>query len=324
MTTSVRTRERLAQGWGISLILHGLFITAALPLFRQLPVTIHPAPFRWDVALVESPNNPDPTESPNFASFVPESSSAIVGHQQSLVASTDIPQPLQESTSPDRATTVPSHEQAPETRTPRTVIVEPFKADNPSTLSSPSAQEATTPTSVTAPDRREIAPEQIASSTTVPLPSGESSIAHTITKQEPEPVSVSPAQKYAVVPENPSASNFPRLGHPASIVPASTGPSLGSRPDYGWLQQAVLQRLEELKRSSRPLLDDSSRLKVLVKAVVSNAGELMEASVAKSSGLERVDQEAMSLVQRVFPMQLDHRLDRPQIVMRISITYSRD
>jgi protein TonB len=90
------------------------------------------------------------------------------------------------------------------------------------------------------------------------------------------------------------------------------------------LQRAVSRRLEELKRSSRPSLEDASRLKVLVKAVVSSAGELMEAEVVKSSGLERIDREAMTLVQRAFPMALDHTMDRPQIVMRIPITYSRD
>jgi protein TonB len=63
---------------------------------------------------------------------------------------------------------------------------------------------------------------------------------------------------------------------------------------------------------------------VLVKAVVSREGTLLDSSVARSSGLDHIDQEAMALVQRAFPMQLDHTLDRQQIVMRIPITYSRE
>jgi TonB family protein len=62
----------------------------------------------------------------------------------------------------------------------------------------------------------------------------------------------------------------------------------------------------------------------MVKAVVSKEGALLDSSVAKSSGLEHIDQEAMALVQRAFPMQLDRTLDRQQIVMRIPITYSRE
>lgn len=50
----------------------------------------------------------------------------------------------------------------------------------------------------------------------------------------------------------------------------------------------------------------------------------MEAEVVKSSGVARIDQEAMSLVQRAFPLRLDYAIDRPQIVMRIPVTYSRD
>jgi periplasmic protein TonB len=62
----------------------------------------------------------------------------------------------------------------------------------------------------------------------------------------------------------------------------------------------------------------------LVKAVVSSTGELMEAEIVKSSGHHGIDREAMTLVQRAFPMLLDHDLDRPQVVMRIPVTFSRD
>lgn len=96
------------------------------------------------------------------------------------------------------------------------------------------------------------------------------------------------------------------------------------RSDYSWLQQAIFRRLEELKRASRPSLDESRPLKVTVKAVVSREGILLDSAVVKSSGLDRIDQEAIALVQRAFPMQLDRPLDRGQIAMRIPITYSRE
>jgi protein TonB len=106
---------------------------------------------------------------------------------------------------------------------------------------------------------------------------------------------------------------------------ASDTPAVSTiRPDYGWLQQAIFRRLEELKRSSRPSLDDSRPLRVTVKAVVSREGILLDSAVVKSSGLDRIDQEAMALVQRAFPMQLGRPLDRQQVAMRIPITYSRE
>ena len=116
-----------------------------------------------------------------------------------------------------------------------------------------------------------------------------------------------------------AAPRQPDVSTPAEVVSASA-----PRADYSWLQRAIFQRLEELKRSSRPSLDDSRTLKVLVKAIVSNEGHLMDTEVVKSSGLDRIDKEAVALVQRAFPIQLDRALDRQRIVMRIPITYSRD
>ena len=86
----------------------------------------------------------------------------------------------------------------------------------------------------------------------------------------------------------------------------------------------IFQRLEDLKRSSRPRIDDVRPMKVLVKAIVSNEGNLLASEVVKSSGLPHIDQEAMALVQRAFPMQFDRPLDRQQVAMRIPITYSRE
>jgi protein TonB len=116
-------------------------------------------------------------------------------------------------------------------------------------------------------------------------------------------------------PDQPSLSPALALDRESASTP---------RLDYGWLQQAIFKRLEELKRSSRPFLDHSQPLRVMVKAVMSREGSLLDSSVAKSSGLDHIDQEAMALVQRAFPMQLDRTLDRQQIVMRIPITYSRE
>jgi len=124
--------------------------------------------------------------------------------------------------------------------------------------------------------------------------------------------------------ETHSPTNETARPSPLPATTSDTAAVSAERLDYGWLQQAIFRRLEELKRSSRPSLDDSRHLKVTVKAVVSREGTLLDSSVAKSSGLDHIDQEAMALVQRAFPMQLDRTLDRQQIVMRIPISYSRE
>jgi len=136
-------------------------------------------------------------------------------------------------------------------------------------------------------------------------------------------------------------ARLPPVSHGSSIDAGESGPirkdearpgssfpehSARTKPqmDYGWLQQALFHRLEELKRSSRLFIDESGRMRVLVRAVVSSSGQLLEAEIVTSSGHHRIDQEAMTLVHRAFPMSLDRDLERSQIVMRIPITFSRD
>lgn len=55
---------------------------------------------------------------------------------------------------------------------------------------------------------------------------------------------------------------------------------------------------------------------------VPREGASLNPSVSKSSGLDRIDEKAVALVQRVFPMQFGRSLDRAQTVMRSPITYS--
>lgn len=111
---------------------------------------------------------------------------------------------------------------------------------------------------------------------------------------------------------------------PSKPLLSDTAASPPTRPDYSWLQKAIFRRLEELKRSSRPSVNQFEPLKVMIKVVVSRDGTLLGSAVVKSSGFVRIDREAMALVQRAFPMQFDHPLDRRQISMRIPITYSRE
>jgi periplasmic protein TonB len=154
-------------------------------------------------------------------------------------------------------------------------------------------------------------------------------------------VPAAPATRNEDEPPPMIASSFPTMDHGSSLTAGEPEPiqkdevrpgqafpenSSQMRPpaDYGWLQQALSRRLEELKRSVRPSIEESVRLRVLVKAVVSSTGELMEAEIVKSSGHHGIDREALTLVQRAFPMLLDHDLDRPQVVMRVPVTFSRD
>lgn len=301
MRASVVQRRQI-QGWGFSLIFHGILLSAIWPAISHLPAPIHLEPFRWNVMFVELPQQTTPVEPDSGVSFAKEFPRTAEAEVHSSVSPpTDVPKPPDQAKNARYHIAQESNDIRPLSATPPTLIAQPQPAISPQM---PSTTETTPVTQETLPVQRDSAEQPKTMIAATPIPT------------EPSTRSTSPLGQDQELPTTPAP--------PSPASPAASGQSSAPRADYSWLQRAVSRRLEELKRSSRPSLDDSSPLKVLVKAVVSSTGELMEAEVVKSSGLNRIDQEAMTLVQRAFPMPLDHVLDRQQIVMRIPITYSRD
>lgn len=319
-------RVRIAQrnqieGWGFSLILHGILLSAIVPSFRLLPASIRPEPFRWNVMFAESPQQTTPVEPDSGASFAKKFTRSTETEIHSSVSPPmDVPRPPQLAKSDNYRIVEESNEARPVMAAPPpTLMVQPRPWISPQM---PSTTETTSVTQETLPLPRDTAKQPKTIIATTPIPTELS--APLVTRIEQEfPSTPAPSVENAAMTVAQPRDTSPVPALPASSQAAS-GQSSTPQADYSWLQRAVSRRLEELKRSSRPSLEDSSRLKVLVRAVVSDTGELMEAEVVKSSGLERIDREAMTLVQRAFPMPFDQALDRPQIVMRIPITYSRD
>ena len=299
MQARVVERHRM-EGWGFSLILHGILLSAIAVAFRQLPAPTYSEPFQWNVIFTELSQQPTPKEPDTNAAFSDETlrMAEIEAH-----GSMSSPTGVHSSPKPPKKHRGHLAKKSSNTR---------------SQLAAP----PTPATTQTAPATEETLPDKQPSThiTTSPVSNEPSAQPEAPVEQE-IPAPLTSATDTAMAPTQ-SMDAPPASSSPTRAV-VSDQPS-SPQTDYSWLQRAVSRRLEDLKRSSRPSLDNSSRLKVLVKAVVSSTGELMEAEVVKSSGLERIDQEAMTLVQRAFPLPLDHTLDRQQIVMRIPITYSRD
>lgn len=296
--TSEESRISLLHGWLGSIVLHGLLTLSFLPLFCQSLITFPIEPFHWDVALIQSAPTADELVQ------TADTTKSAIPKQPDRIPTTSHPNrtirhafpAVEDDTSP-----------APKIEAP---VAQKSATDSPSPVTS---QSETATNSI---------PNELPStlSKTTEPPRQQTEIPIGSTAQEP------PATETVVARANETSSSTTETA-PPSLLPTTTtaiDPASIPRPDYGWLQQAIFQRLEELKRSSHPRVDQSQPLKVLVRAVVSHEGTLLDATVVKSSGLDRIDQEAMALVQRAFPIQLDRTLDRHQIAMRIPITYSRE
>lgn len=313
-------QHRQIKGWGFSLILHGILLSAVLPIFRLLPAPIHQEPFQWNVTFVESPQQNslvEPTSDTSSANELLQTSDAIERPQVRPIG--DPSSPISQETSDINETIQVAKNVSSNIADPTPPVVAPAQAEvAPQTIST---TEAAPVVQETVPEQRNRIERPQAMMATPPVTAEPPPAIAPSTEQEILPPRTQSLADMAMAPVQ---SHEPLQVPPISAPPIASGQPSAPQADYGWLQRAVSRRLEELKRSSQPSLENSSRLKVLVRAVVSGRGDLMEAEVVKSSGLERIDREAMTLVQRAFPMVLDQTLDRPQIVMRIPITYSRD
>jgi len=298
-TTIQESRIPSLQGWLGSIALHGLMFLSLFPLFRQSLIMIHNEPFHWNVALVQS--TPTAHESVQTADVI----TPAVLKQPGLTATASHAKRTTHQTTPSaqRITSLARKSEAPVT--PTSMPDSPLLVTSPNEAATVSIPNELPPPLVQAHEPpRQPTDTPVSSMAETPPQLGTAAAATPIEESTRRTDAIQPLPLSATAPDTPAASAI--------------------RPDYGWLQQAIFRRLEELKRSSHPSLDDSRPLKVTVKAVVSREGILLDSAVVKSSGLDRIDQEAMALVQRAFPMQLDRPLDRQQVAMRIPITYSRE
>ncbi|HRI37700.1 MAG TPA: TonB family protein [Nitrospira sp.] len=294
-TTPPELNLQLRNGWIGSIALHGLLLLSLLPLFRQSVTAVSKESFHWDVTLVESARTAN-----DLAQSVEAAKSALASIPKSA--------PL-----PARS----SRHEAPFMRHDVPIVVpttEPVAPTSQPTLASSSVLRSESSTTLRS-DMPTATPPQVSH---LPLHASDVPAASTIA----EPLTAKPTE----VTVNDAVAQKLEPAHPMLLAAEGLVSEAVSttRPDYGWLQQAIFRRLEKLKRSSHPFVGQSQPMKVMVKAVVSREGTLLDSIVVKSSGLDRIDQEAMILVQRAFPMQLNRTLDRQQIVMRIPITYSQE
>ncbi|MEX5217043.1 MAG: TonB family protein [Nitrospira sp.] len=102
-------------------------------------------------------------------------------------------------------------------------------------------------------------------------------------------------------------------------VPMQSLPA--AKADYDWLLDTLWKRVEKLKRY--PHIARANRWEglVILQAVIDGNGQLLDLKVAESSGYAVLDQDAMDVLKRSCPLHLKHSLGKPQVELRIPISY---
>jgi protein TonB len=118
----------------------------------------------------------------------------------------------------------------------------------------------------------------------------------------------------------------PRDGEQTAILPTQT---LGldsvvaspPRPDYAWLAETILRRMEGLKKYPAEARLDSAEGKVILKAVIRSDGHVENVEIFQSSGHQSLDHAAVELLNLAAPFQFPRPMDRPQMTLKIPMRY---
>ena len=281
-------KDAHVQSWLVSVLLHGTVAFAAILLVKQFQLAPQDEPFKWNVAMV-SPTQPvQPTASPPNQAPAP-----------SVPSTTSVPSPHVQQTAP--AQTLPSPQPLAQQTTPsiseRTVT--PVVTELP----------APTPTQPTV-------PSQSAAHTTQPAEAPMAVSAESAAQTAP---SSAPS---AILEQTVQSDQAPAPTQIAAISPTPTNAL--TKPDYGWLSEAILRRVEELKRYPASARVDRAEGKVVVKAVINEDGSIGEVEVFQSSGHPSLDKAAIETMRQAAPFHLPRPLGQPRMTIKIPMSYRLD
>lgn len=284
-------KDAHVQGWLVSVLLHGTVAFAAILLVKQIQLVPPSEPFKWNVAMVSSTLPVKPTTSP--PNQVPASPAP---------STTSVPSPHVQQTAPSISE-----------RTVTPVLTEP-SPPHPT----PSSQSAAHTTQPAEPSRHETVAPMVAEATS-------------IVKPAEAPMSVSAESGAQTVPLSAPSAILGQAAQsdqaPAPTQMAAISPAQSEAPttrDYGWLSEAILRRVEEMKRYPPSARVDRAEGKVVVKAVINDDGSIGEVEVFQSSGHPGLDKAAVETMRQAAPFHLPRPLGQPRMTIKIPMSYRLD
>ena len=303
-----------AQGFALSVLLHGSAIGLAVVLLSDLRLATQPDAFHWQVSVVATTHQPALQEmsaasaEPPIAQPAPVAPS--VAEQNGPPTTASVPPVRSESavTMPSRPDATPHR--APPPTAPRTDPVD--------TTSSPPPSTPTEDTARASPNKPSPANER------APRAFPEAPFEPPMDARGP--VDVPPPPRAMMPPLAPESGSNTTSTSPASAAqpPAQTATmplaTLG-KPDFSWLTNSLRNIVKESQQYSTVARLNGLEGRVVLRITVKENGELA-VSVATSSGHEVLDQDAVNQVTRLSPLPLPQPLGRAQQVLNLPIIYS--
>lgn len=323
-----------AWGWTVSVVFHGLAVGAAITVVSDLKLAPRPEPFHWEVSLVEkpvpaehpaaaspepAPPEPRPIDRRPIAQAVQTVQTVRPVQQVARVVQQEVrriePVAQAPAESPRKIDQAVGPLPSPQREMTEVVSARPAQVVESQTVESVT-REAPGVGSVR--QTEPVAEQVVASAPSVATPAPDVISRPAVEAVQPSPVIRAPVlETKSEVPTASAPEIIERAA--ASQRPVPTVPL--TRADYGWLAEALWQRVHMLKRYPPAARLERMEGRVVVRAVIKDDGHLLTVEVTESSGHALLDQHAMEVVRLACPLKLKHPLGRPEVVVKVPINY---
>ena len=280
-------KQSHVQGWLISVLFHGTVALIAILLIKHVQLAPQEDAFKWNVAMV-SPAQP----------VQPATSSSTQAPARSAPSTTSTSSPPLQRGTPTQTLRQQAAPSPPQPTTP-----------------SPSAAHTVQPAE---PIRHEV----IAPIATETAPGPKTDDSSTAVSASTDAVTGPSSAQSTAVEQTPQSEHTSAQTQMAAISPAPS--VVPAKRDYSWLSEAILRRMEELKRYPAPARIDRAEGKVVIKAVIDENGSITDVGVFQSSGYPALDEAAVETMRQAAPFHLAHPLGQPRMTIKIPMSYRLD
>lgn len=300
-----------ASGWIVSLCLHGSALFLAGLFAAKIGLAPPSSLFHWDVTVIGS-HNPAPTPSAS---------------PDRPLASSKVTRPVQRRT-PSIATSSTRSLAPSQTASASAPTAVATRRPPPDPVSAPHSHEPRpaleqTP-AVSVPEQQESANEQrIQHQVSSLLAEAPIESHHPLLTSVPPATEAPPASElstHSLDPQQiPQSAAAP--AQVASFEPSSAITPVARKPDYGWLADTLLHRIEELKQYPASARLNHVEGRVIVRIVIEEGGQIASVAIATSSGHDVLDQAALETLRQASPIALSRPLEKSPVTIQIPLSY---
>ncbi|MBI4002169.1 MAG: energy transducer TonB [Nitrospira defluvii] len=109
-----------------------------------------------------------------------------------------------------------------------------------------------------------------------------------------------------------------------ALTPSTATTPVTRKPDYGWLADTLLHRIETLKQYPASARLNHLEGRVIVRIVIEEDGRIASVALAKSSGHDVLDQAALETLRQASPIALSQPLAKSPVTIQIPLSYRLD